>query len=739
MAQKELLAHSARFGYPEQSYKEHISEVVRRAVLNAEGAALYSPCGALLVSTVCAAAIYHDLGKLDAANQNVLHGKKKGHLPINHCDAGAAYLLQKKAILPALCVLSHHRPGLPSIPDENSKMHKFRVRSHVGHREKSVQEITDENMANYINSHNAEMGIAADFPDKTAPGQSFLRFALSCLVDADHADTARHYGNKEEIETIDLAPEHRLARLDTYINSLPTGNATVARNEIRKTFYKTCREIPRERGLYSCSMPVGTGKTTSVMANLLMAANHFKLRKIFVVLPFTNIIDQSVSTYRKSLLLNNEKPEAVIAAHHHRAEYEDPRLMAASFLWDLPITVTTAVQFFETLASNWPASLRKLHNLAGSAIFIDEAHAALPSHLWPQALRWLQDLVKNWGCHIVLGSGSLARFWELPEFSENDVIVLEIAGEELYKKAIAMESNRVTYPPPIDEPMGLDELCTWVMTLQGPRIVVMNTVQSAAALARKLSGVRESRAVEHISTALTSEHRATTLDRVKARLMDKDNKDWTLVATSCAEAGLDFSFRTAAREICSLASLIQIAGRVNRQCEYGTDCDVWSFRIKDDVFLKTHPAFKTSSRVLLQLYNNHEVNPESCTEAMKKEVRERNGGMAKDDPIIMAEKAGKFPEVEELFKVIDEGEVFTVVIDPDLKDRIEAREKLTREDIQKYTVRMRINIIRVLGLSNIGGYEEIFYCPPEFYDPFLGYMKGVLQLDEFIAAGGAVI
>ena len=739
MAHTELLAHSARFGCPEQSYREHISEVVRRAVQNAAGAAFYSLHGDLLLSTVRAAAFYHDLGKLDDANQKVLRGKKKTRLPINHCDAGAAYLLQMKAILPALCVLSHHRPGLPSIPEEKSKVYKFRVRSPVSNREKSVQEITDENLADYIHNHNAEMGIALDYPDKAAPGQSFLRFALACLVDADHADTARHYGNRVEIEAIHLAPEHRLARLDAYINSLPTGNATSERNEIRQIFYRICRVTPTSRGLYSCSMPVGTGKTTSVMANLLMAANRFKLRKIFVVLPFTNIIDQSVSTYRKSLLLNNEKPEAVIAAHHHRAEYEDPRLMAASFLWNLPITVTTAVQFFETLASNWPASLRKLHNLAGSAIFIDEAHAALPSHLWPQAWRWLQDLVKNWGCHIVLGSGSLARFWELPEFSENDVIVPEIAGEELYKKAIAMESNRVTYPPPIDEPMGLDELCTWVMTLQGPRIVVMNTVQSAAALARKLSGVRGCRAVEHISTALTSEHRATTLDRVKARLMDKDDKDWTLVATSCAEAGLDFSFRTAAREICSLASLIQIAGRVNRQCEYGTDCEVWSFRIKDDVFLKTHPAFKTSSRVLLQLYNNHRVNPESCTEAMKKEVRERNGGMAKDDPIIIAEKAGKFPEVAELFKVIDEGEVFTVVIDPDLKDRIEAREKPTREDIQKYTVRMRINLIRALGLSNIGGYAEIFYCPPEFYDPFLGYMKGVLQLEEFISAGGAVI
>jgi len=284
--------------------------------------------------------------------------------------------------------------------------------------------------------------------------------------------------------------------------------------------------------------------------------------------------------------------------------------------------------------------------------------------------------------------------------------------------------------------MGIDELYTWVTTLQGPRIVVMNTVQSAAALARKLSDVRGDSAVEHISTALTSKHRAATLDRVKARLIDEDDKDWTLVATSCAEAGLDFSFRTAAREICSLSSLIQIAGRVNRECEYGTDCEVWSFRIREDGFLKTHPAFKTSTKVLEQFYDIHKVNPDSCTEAMKREVRERNNGMAKDDPIVKAEKAGKFPEVAELFKVIEEGEVFTVVIDPTLKDRIEAGGKPSREDIQKHTVRMRINLIRVLALTKIGGYEEIFYCYPEYYDEFIGYMKGILQINSVSQKGG---
>jgi hypothetical protein len=255
----------------------------------------------------------------------------------------------------------------------------------------------------------------------------------------------------------------------------------------------------------------------------------------------------------------------------------------------------------------------------------------------------------------------------------------------------------------------------------------MNTVQSVAALARKIFEERDKNAVEHISTALTTNHRAITLNRINSRLKNKEDRDWTLVATTCVEAGLDFSFRSAARELSSLSSLIQIAGRVNRQCEYEKGCEVWSFRIKEDGLLKGHPEFKTCSRVLEQFYAENKVNPDYCTEAMMKEVREKNKGIAKDDPIVKAEKAGKYPEVTELFKVIEEGEVFTVVIDHALKDRIEAGEKPSREDMQTLTVRMRQDQISTLHLPHIGRYPDLFFCYPEYYNEFLGYMKGILQ------------
>src|ERR1035438_3177414 len=82
-----------------------------------------------------------------------------------------------------------------------------------------------------------------------------------------------------------------------------------------------------------------------------------------------------------TLFRSGENPEKIVAAHHHQAEFKSADIRFLTTLWDAPIIVTTAVQFFETLGASQTPRLRKLHQLPGSAVFIDEAHAAMPIHL----------------------------------------------------------------------------------------------------------------------------------------------------------------------------------------------------------------------------------------------------------------------------------------------------------------------------------------------------------------------
>ena len=165
------------------------------------------------------------------------------------------------------------------------------------------------------------------------------------------------------------------------------------------------REVKADERIVACDSPVGTGKTTAVMAHLLHVAAERGLRRVFVVLPFTNIIDQSVDVYRRALVLDGESAgwRGRRASPSRRVQRRElARLAATHARWDAPIVVTTAVQFFETLAARETAALRKLHQVPGSAIFVDEAHAAMPAPLWPQMWQWLRELCDDWGCHLVL-------------------------------------------------------------------------------------------------------------------------------------------------------------------------------------------------------------------------------------------------------------------------------------------------------------------------------------------------
>jgi hypothetical protein len=727
------LAHSAKpkRGIPEQSYADHVGNVVQAAVSNADRAAEHSPKFAdLLRTAVRLAAEYHDLGKLDDLNQEVLR-TSHGNM-LNHVDAGVAHLLDgppsSARTAAALAVFAHH-VGLPSIAEEAAKGagKVFRDCQPIPNGT-PLREVTNLRLSEYRQRHRACLPTlsTAKVNDTKAPvPQWLLRIALACLVDADHADTARHYRDAVVDQTPpELNAAQRLKRLDEYVADLGR-DRTDERSRMRQHVYQHCRAADCSAGMTTCDSPVGSGKTTAVMAHVLRAAEAKKLRRIFVVLPFTNIIDQSVDVYRKALVIDSEAADDVVVAHHHKLEFDDPAARQYSFLWHAPIVVTTAVQFFETVAARSPSSLRKLHQVPGSAIFIDEAHTALPAHLWPQAWKWLCELERDWSCHVVLGSGSLHRFWELPDFVEPPIRLPAIVPDDVRDTSVEQERRRVTYRSRSD-PLGLDELARFVKELEGPRLLIVNTVQSAAAIARHLANQFGGEHVEHLSTALTPRDRKATLDLVKLRLRQPNHRDWTLVATSCVEAGVDFSFRTGIRERCSLTSLLQTSGRVNRDSKFDP-ADIWDIRLRHDHLLRPHPAFDASSRILAELFEENRVAAEFCTEALRREITQDGMSKACDD-ILKAERNNDFPAVEELFRVIASN-TLTAIVDTDLIARFERGEKISRDDLQNGSVQIWQNRADEWGTSAfefIPGLRK-WLLP---YDSFLGYMAGVLPLIE---------
>ncbi|MGI6699287.1 MAG: CRISPR-associated endonuclease Cas3'' [Christensenellales bacterium] len=720
----EYLAHSAKGNCPAQTYSAHIQGVCDRAVRYAEEAEQYSLKNkGILKSIVQISALLHDLGKLDEQNQKVLHntGNVRSKLPVNHVDAGCAALKLMKKPFSALVVYSHHR-GLPNIAAE-----KIRGTAAFRDESQSTRDKTDESLSRLLDRHKKVVPMY-NFDQEKQPksGKSrtvFYRMALSCLADADHSDTAFAYNQAPAKEHLPkLCPSERLEALDKYVSKLG-GNDV--RSELRREMYFACRNTNVLDGFASCDSPVGSGKTTAIMAHLLQQAIQRDSRRIVVVLPYTSIIQQSVDVYRKALLLPGENPEEVVAELHSRADFEDPDTRYLTSLWRSPIIVTTAVAFFETLASNRPSTLRRLHELPGSVIFVDEAHNAMPIRLLPLAWRWMNILAEEWGCYWVLASGSLVRYWQLGclnGFMTPSSEVKELVDSDLRKRLMKYEGDRVIF---LWEPKAVSRkaLIELVQNKPGPRLLILNTIQNAAIIAQDLCDEFGRNCVEHLSTALTPEDRNSVIERVKIRLKNEKDTNWTLVATSCVEAGVDFSFRTGFRELSSLLSLLQAAGRVNRHGRF-SNAEMWSFFLEDNSMLTKNPALDESRKVLKRYFTeNIRINPELSTRSMNDEINLNDSCLKDIANRLNEEDAMAFETVNEEFNVIDSDTV-SVIINEALAKAV-AYGQGDWQTLQRKSVSIRRSKVKEWNLRECatGIYQWTLR-----YDDFLGYMSGVLDL-----------
>ena len=262
---------------------------------------------ARFVRSVVDGATFHDLGKLDRDNQAALAQGRKGRMRWDHIDAGVAHLLGAAAESGTWIVRAHHAPGLPSRAKHFSKFVAGALELRGRRRDDDPDDLqqvqiarTDATLAAVLAAHVEEAG-----PHSVAAGKAehglFLRLALSCLVDGDHADAAHFENGWSPPRVPQPRWAERLARLDDYVAELETVGGP--RQADRAEFYRACRTHPVDEAMVTCEGPVGIGKTTAVLAWLLRRAMAAKARRIFVVAPYTTILTQAAERLRAALVL----------------------------------------------------------------------------------------------------------------------------------------------------------------------------------------------------------------------------------------------------------------------------------------------------------------------------------------------------------------------------------------------------------------------------------------------------
>lgn len=396
------------------------------------------------------------------------------------------------------------------------------------------------------------------------------RMLFSALVDADFLATEAFYARANGDSPRrggHLSIEVLRDRLRIFMARKHAGAADTPVNALRRSILDhSMSKAALEPGLFTLTVPTGGGKTLASLSFALEHAVRHGMRRVIHVIPYTSIIEQTAQVFREAL-----ETEDDVLEHHATFDWgEDDnqiddegraglkKLKKASENWDAPIVVTTAVQFYESLFASRTSRCRKLHNLAGAVIVLDEAQT-LPPHLLRPCLAAIDELARNYGASVVVCTATQPAWRKMDEALPSG-LGLEIGPErelaphpdDLYRRL-----RRVSVEVQGETP---DADIVARFTEQPQMLCIVNTRAHARTL---FEAIRDLPGAVHLSTLMCPLHRRRVLEDVKLRL--KDKQPVRLVATSLIEAGVDVDFPEVWRAVTGLDGVAQAAGRCNRE------------------------------------------------------------------------------------------------------------------------------------------------------------------------------
>jgi CRISPR-associated endonuclease/helicase Cas3 len=521
------------------------------------------------------AGLLHDLGKYRDEFQEYLLGSREGGNDTHHAVYGAALAFERASAtrcggwIPVAFAIAAHHAGLHNRNQLQELIQRYKV--YLSCLPQIVSRFEEE-----LGRIQETIESSGDFFADRLKLEMATRMIFSSLVDADFLDTETHYRNGEVRKTIQLRPTELLARLET---ARKTKALQAEENGVddkllrhRNQIFDDClRKAELKQGFFSLTVPTGGGKTLSAMAFALKHAEKHKLRRVIVVIPYLSIIEQNSQELRSIL---DPDDEGLVIEHHSAVKIsaeqveeqasserrERPMIEYAAENWDAPIIVTTSVQFIESLFSNKTSRCRKLHNIAQSVVIFDEVQT-LPAHLLEPLFSVWRELNENYGVTFVFSTATQPAFrrqFNLSKgFEDGEMTEIIDDPEVLFK-----DLQRVQYDlPGRDESKTFDSIAVEMGEYEQVMCVV-NTRRQAFELFSKLAGTHAD-GIFHLSSAMCAEHRLRVIMAIKQRL--RENKTCRVVSTQLVEAGVDLDFPVLFRAMAPLDSIVQAAGRCNRE------------------------------------------------------------------------------------------------------------------------------------------------------------------------------
>lgn len=408
--------------------------------------------------------------------------------------------------------------------------------------------------------------------------------------------------DKDKFSAANLYPRQRVSLhshlVSNYIHKKNLGqhfSINEARERARQTVLEQINRLSDEEvdtfRIFALTAPTGIGKTlTSLQAALRlgerMYAKYGYTPKIITAIPFINIIEQTKQVY-KEILQNH----GVLNIHHRLAdkrlvergndsrEIPIEKSMLEVESWEGDVVLTTFVQLFQSLFTGNNAKLKKINQLAGSIVILDEVQS-IPEKYMPLVGAVIIKLSEYLGTRFILMSATQPYLLNMGQrLLEYTHLRSETNGRDNARAPVALQllpnyaeyyklDTRTKLIPLLHRVFDTETFLdffqqTWE---ERPSVVVVNTIKRCIDMYQRMKErLKDQAKIYHLSTNLIPKERKRVIDEVKQEL--KKGEKVVLVSTQTIEAGVDLDFAVGYRDLAPLESIIQTAGRVNRNAD----------------------------------------------------------------------------------------------------------------------------------------------------------------------------
>lgn len=556
-----------------------------------------------LKSIIFSISKFHDLGKYTSHFQNyLLHKEKVSNVLKQHSRIGgiSAYnylynINKRNAIIALYLIFQHHSDliNIEEIPEKINDNIKEVIRVQKENILLNINQIETEleinnliNLINIFNESEFRRNIRIWTKKETDIRYYFLiNYLFSILIESDKldaSDTNLYYLCKIKSTAVD----DRLDKPIIFNKKLNEYTNNELRNYCRaKVIENLKKDDILDNYIFTLTAPTGIGKTLTALDFALKLKQRISEQlnyesPIIYSLPFINIIEQATDEYEKTL-----PNDVKILAHYQYADIfgdtsendgknYNQKLMSLE-TWQSDVVITSFVQFFETLIGNRNKLLKKFNHFACSIIILDEVQT-LRLEQMPLIGAVLYYLAKFLKSRIILMTATRPKIIELAQREilsrENEEIK---CIELLANYEVVFECyNRTKIVNLIDYEFAKDNLSEdFVSNIflnkwkKGKScLIVCNKVNRSVEiynqLNKTLKRINANNPIHYLSTNIIPCLRFDIIQKIKNELLE--NKSPLLISSQVVEAGVDLDFDMGFRDVGPIDSIIQVAGRINR-------------------------------------------------------------------------------------------------------------------------------------------------------------------------------